>query len=246
MPFEWTLEIEVDSAMTRFFATGFYQPISDLCAKLVDPNLLPEQVSGYAMSVVPLLVFSFESSINRLYLLQERGENESEEDLLRRVGAMRGEPREKLFKKIPLDPELAKDLSKVYAMRNAVAHAHFFVEDERLVRDEVSGGTIRPGFQGPNRFKKLDPEDGLRYETQPVVDPFEFGRSDVAKSFSVLAACFDALAEAGFADVRLQVDRNVNFLGESLSFWSIGERVLAAAQQRADAERMADIATRTG
>lgn len=222
MSIEFNPEIEIEGAMTKFFAKGFYQPIADLCCRLVDPSLPREQVSDYAMAIVPLLVFSFESSITRLFLAKERSEHEPVEDLLRRVGAMKDDRTawRKLSEDIALDSELAKSLREVYDMRDAVAHAHFFVEDSRI---ESDGGTIRPGFQGRGRSRS----DRPFYEAGPVVDPSRFDRADVAKCFAVLDACFDALVQAGFSDVRVQVDKNVDFAGESLAFWSLGERVSA-------------------
>lgn len=222
MPIEFNPEMKIDGAMTTFFAKSFYQPISDLCARLVDPTLPREQVSDYAMSIVPLLVFSFESSITRLFLVKERLEHELVEDLLRRVGTMSDarNARQKISGGIALNSELEEALREVYDMRDAVAHAHFFVEDSPI---ESDGGTIRPGFQGRDRYRR----DRPYYETTPVIDPSRFSRADVAKCFAVLDACFNALVQAGFADVRVQVDKNVDFAGESIAFWSLGDRVLA-------------------
>lgn len=212
-------------------ASGFFQPILDLCERMVQRPRQPVVASrvafrdnGYALSVVLLAVVMFESFIGRV------------SDLQGRPGASGRtiRPRESvpdyliaLRKSFPLE----KSLIEVFVLRNAIAHGHVWsltVSPHATRGSVLREAKLGAAYGNAQHRLRVNPNTRRTRALGLHVVPSAVGRDEVVKVLGVIHRVLLFLVGAKLLEPNV-IAYHGRFQSRPFDFWRVIEVVDRAA-----------------
>jgi len=193
----------------------YCQPIADLLEKLLQKERIQDSrlhsgyhESGYAASVILLLVAMFESYVARLHHCNREQITARSEDKLKAVDVMGY-----------VFPDLTglEELAEVYVVRDALIHSHLWVLNVREATRNTS--------YGDNKFKRRVDEATRRTKNLGLnVVPTSIDREDALKVFN---AIWEALLEFKDKDSSTLASsgHQIRFNGEQMPFSKLRDEI---------------------
>lgn len=140
------------------------------------------QENGYSCAIVTLSALTFESAINRTRYIRREICNDDSVDY---------------FEKVTSDPELAKNIDEVVAVRDAIVHNHLWEVDiywdDKLKLKFKTPPKLLEGFGNRRQRRVMDPKTRLSRRLRLNLFPIRIWRRDAYESLRVMALALYAL-----------------------------------------------------
>lgn len=206
-------------------AGGLQQPIADLVERLAAlqvkslRDIVGESENGYCASVLMLSVLVFESLIARASHLRKMRTTMERSEL------------SALKHLLVLDPafpaDLMKDLTEIYVLRDALAHAHLWFEEIELSERgslDVTSRSLASGYGDPKHRAHVERSTGRTRRLNLGATPTSIGLLEAAVAMKALGEGIARLVHIDALESAAS-ERRIKYQGQRVQFWGLAKEL---------------------